>query len=117
VNDVVERFIDINHRNPKHSISSVLEPLGFPLISVGFVEWTVHLYRKARQYADEVDEVRSYRDLAPEFVAADLPVSQPRPHAPLGLGHVVSKVSGTVGCRRTHRITILKGDLSGNPAR
>jgi len=47
VNDVVERFIDINHRNPKHSIPSLLEPLGFPLICIFFVEWTVHLYRKA----------------------------------------------------------------------
>lgn len=77
IDHVIQRLVDVVYRDPKHSIAVRLEPFGLLLIRVVFVMRTVDLHHKASGYAEEVDHVRSQRDLTPELMAVDLPVSQP----------------------------------------
>jgi hypothetical protein len=51
--------------------------------------------------AEEVDDIRTDRLLAPELVAVELPVAQLRPQRPLGLGARLAQIAGAHGRRRS----------------
>ena len=90
MNDVIQRLIDTVHWDSKHPIASPIQPFGLPVVCVDLVEWAINLNYETRRHADEVDEVRTNGELAPELIAIYVPIPQPRPDATLGLGHVVA---------------------------
>lgn len=102
MNHIVDRRIDILRWDSNHSIALTFQPVGFAFIPLLFVTFSVHLHHETLRYAEEVDEVRASGHLTTELVTVDLPVSQPRPDTPLGLGHVVAEVSSSMGFGRGH---------------
>jgi hypothetical protein len=107
VDHIVNRLIDVAHRDPKYAIALGLQKFGLTLVRLFvFVQRTVDLDRQAIRYAHEIDDVRSDWDLAPKLVASNLPAAQPRPHAPFGLGHVVAQPACVADLGRVHLTTI-----------
>jgi hypothetical protein len=96
---VIQHLVDVSDGNSENPIAFGLEPSSLAAIGLVLVKRTIDLDREAGRDAEEVDEVRADGDLAPELVAVDLPVPQPRPEASLGFRHVVSKLSGAEGLR------------------
>ena len=57
----------------------------------------IHLYDQARFKTDEVDYVATKGELAPESISFHLALTNALPEDPLGIGHVLAKVAGSLG--------------------
>src|SRR6266849_7241611 len=79
-----------------------LQVVVLSFVRVVFMSRTVNLDRQPLGYAGEVDNVGPDRYLAPKLEFINLPASKARPHASLGLGHVVPQPAGAIDLRRVH---------------
>jgi hypothetical protein len=73
VNRVVQRLIDIAHRDAKYAIAPGLQiPRLAPVLLIIFMPCAVDLNRESFRNAHEVDDVRTDGNLAPKLVASNL---------------------------------------------